>query len=112
MNTPATHLVVVVLNVAPGLEEPIIDWLLGREGEKGFTSSTVYGHSSLHGDLSAAEQVSGRRRRIQFEIHMAHDAAAAFIEDAFEDFGAADVHCVVMPALAAGSLEHVRTELS
>jgi hypothetical protein len=103
--------VLVVLNVAPGLEEAVVDWLLGREGHKGFTSSPVAGHSSRHEDLSAAEQVSGRRRRTQFEIHMPREGARDFIQEAFDSFGAADVHCIVVPAIAAGSLATVLKSL-
>lgn len=112
MNQPLPELFVVTLNVAPGLEEAVIDWLLGREGEKGFTSTTVYGHSSHHGGLNAAEQVSGRRRRTQFEIHMPAATARQFVVDAATEFGGADVHCIVLPAVAAGTLAAVRDLLT
>ena len=107
MNDTASGLVLVVLNVAPGIEDAVVDWLLGRAGHTGFTSSTVYGHSSRHEGLGVAEQVRGRRRRMQFEIHMARDAVHGFVSDAHAEFGAADVHCLVLPAIAAGSLATV-----
>jgi len=107
MNGKASELVLVILNVAPGIEDAVVDWLLGRAGQKGFTSTVVYGHSSRHEGLSAAEQVRGRRRRMQFEIHMARDAVHGFVSDAHAEFGAADVHCLVLPAIAAGSLATV-----
>lgn len=107
MTGSAPELVLVVLNVAPGIEDAVVDWLLGRAGHKGFTSSIVYGHSSRHEGLSAAEQVRGRRRRMQFEIHMPRDAVREFIAEAHQEFGGADVHCLVLPAIAAGSLASV-----
>lgn len=107
MTGTAPELVLVVLNVAPGIEDAVVDWLLGRAGQKGFTSTTVYGHSSRHEGLSAAEQVRGRRRRMQFEIHMPRDAVRDFIAEAYQEFGGADVHCLVLPAIAAGSLASV-----
>ncbi len=112
MNTPADELVVVVLSASPGLEDAVIDWLLGRRGKTGFTSSTIYGHSSRHEGLSIAEQVSGRRRRTQFEVHMTLAAARDFVRDAVDNFGAADIHCVVLPAIAAGSLASVLDTLN
>jgi hypothetical protein len=107
MTGTATELVLVVLNVAPGIEDAVVDWLLGRAGHTGFTSSTVYGHSSRHEGLNVAEQVRGRRRRTQFEIHMGRDAVRDFIAEAHAEFGGADVHCLVLPAIAAGSLATV-----
>ena len=107
MTGPDPELVLVILNVAPGIEDAVVDWLLGRAGHTGFTSTTVYGHSSRHEGLSAAEQVRGRRRRMEFEIHMSRDAVSDFIAEAHEEFGGADVHCLVLPAIAAGSLATV-----
>lgn len=104
--------VVVALNAPPSLEETVIDWLLGREGDKGFTTTTVHGHSSEHAGLSAAEQVSGRRKRLRFEVHMPRESAAAFLQDACEHLGGSDIHCVVSPILAAGSLSDVAETLA
>lgn len=101
---PTTELVLVILNTTPGLEELVIDWLLGREGDKGFSSFPIHGHSARHDALSPAEQVSGRRRRIQFEVHMPASEVAAFLQEAAERFRGADVHCMVLPVHAAGSL--------
>ncbi|MDH4109043.1 MAG: DUF3240 family protein [Gammaproteobacteria bacterium] len=103
MNAPVPRSL-VILNTTPSLEELVIDWLLGREGDKGFSSFPVHGHSARHDGLSAAEQVSGRRGRIQFEIHMPADQVADFLQEAAGRFGTADVHCIVLPVAAAGKL--------
>lgn len=111
MSATGTDLVLVVLSASPGLEDAVVDWLLGRRGKTGFTSTTIYGHSSKHEGLSIAEQVSGRRRRTQFEVHMTLDAARDFMRDAVDNFGSADIHCFVLPAIAAGSLSNVLESL-
>lgn len=107
----AADRVMVVLNVPPGLEESMIDWLLGRNGDKGFTTYSVSGHSSEHAGLSAAEQVSGRRKRLRFEVEMPRSAAGAFLGEARDFLGAAHSHCVVYPILASGSLSDVAETL-
>lgn len=99
--------VLVVLNTAPGLEELVVDWLLGREGERGFTSTRIHGHSAEHDGLTQAEQVSGRRERVQFEIHMPAGRVSGFLGDAAAEFGVADVHCMVLPVIAAGRLSRL-----
>lgn len=60
----------LVLNITPELEEEMVDYLLSVEQVKGFTSYPVRGHGE-HSCLSIAEQVSGRRKRVQFEVIMA-----------------------------------------
>jgi len=101
------ELALVVLNVVPGMEDAVVDWLLGRKVHTGFTSNIVYGHSSEHEELSATEQVSGRQRRAQFEIHMDRASVRDFVSEAKATFGAADIHCIVLPVIAAGSLTDV-----
>ena len=57
----------LVLNIPPELEEDLIDYLLSLESVTGFTSYETRGHGS-DVMLSLAEQVSGRRKRLQFEL--------------------------------------------
>jgi hypothetical protein len=60
-------LTLLVLNIPPELEEDLVDYLLSLASVSGFTSYETRGH----GDdliMSVAEQVSGRRKRMQFEI--------------------------------------------
>jgi len=106
-----TDTVFVTLNVPPSLEENVVDWLLGREMATGFTSGPVHGHSSSHDDYSTMEQVSGRRRRLRFDIHMSAGELQAFLRQAEEEFGRADVHCTVVPVIAAGQLRSVAEAL-
>lgn len=59
----------LVLNIGPELEEDLVDYLLQLDCVGGFTSYPVRGHGR-HGAMSLAEQVSGRRKRTQVEIHL------------------------------------------
>lgn len=63
----------LVLNAPPVLEEDLVDYLLSHPAIDGFTSFAAAGHGAAGSSLSIAEQVTGRRRRIQFEIIMAGD---------------------------------------
>ena len=95
--------VIVTLNVVPGLEERVVDWLLARNGG-GFTSRAAYGHSSHHDLLSAAEQVSGRQRRLEFEVELAAGTLDTFIAKLSEEFANADLYYTVVPVLRSGHL--------
>lgn len=103
--TESSHTeVLVVLNVPADLEEPIVDFLLARDGSTGFTSIPVYGHSTSHDGLSRAEQVSGRQRRQQFQIQIRANTADVFIDNIRESFGAAGIHFWVLPLILGGHL--------
>lgn len=94
----------VVLNVSPEMENVVVEWLLERVGGAGFTSFPVSGHSTSHDNLSIAEQVSGRQRRHQFNVHIGADVVQGFLSDARDTLGAADVHYWVLPVMQAGRL--------
>lgn len=58
--------VLLILNIPPVLEDDLIDYLLSLDCIAGFTSYKAMGHGATE-DLTIAEQVSGRRHRLQFE---------------------------------------------
>ena len=87
----------VVITIVPNLEEPLIDWLLAREQPTGFTSMPVFGHGSRHEYLSTAEQVSGRQRRVQFQIEMAMDRVEPFLQELRADFEGAHMRYRIQP---------------
>lgn len=103
MNLPAIERVLVVLNAPPELEEPVIDWLPGREGGTGFTSSPVYGHSTDHDNLAALEQVTGRKPRQHFQVQMQVGNLGPFMHFLRSTFGADDLHYWVIPVFEGGS---------
>lgn len=100
---PEQHL--LVLSAPPALEEALIDWLLEHGEGAGFTSQHVNGHSSYHGHLSLAEQVSGRQRRVQFQVHAEAERIQVILQGLRVDFTGSDVHYWVMPLLMSGHLE-------
>ncbi|MBN4075300.1 MAG: hypothetical protein COA71_03935 [SAR86 cluster bacterium] len=57
----------LVLNISPGVEEDLVDYLLEQAFISGFTSYPVRGHGAFS-DMSLAEQVTGRRKRVQLEM--------------------------------------------
>jgi hypothetical protein len=99
--------VLVVLNVAPAIEDDVVDWLLGREGDQGFTRTAVHGHGARSDGLTIAEQVTGRRDRVQFEVCIPAEQAEGFLRQAAEVFGNADVHYQLLPLLGFGRLQDV-----
>jgi hypothetical protein len=92
----------LTLIAPPSLEEPLVDWLLEFESEYGFSSFPVNGHSSRHEGLTLAEQVSGRRRHIRFEMHLPETELSALIERLKGDFAGAGLHYWVLPILGHG----------
>jgi len=68
----------LLLNIAPELEDDMVDYLLSVENLSGFTSYPVRGHGE-HIHLSVAEQVSGRRKRIQFEVMLSSTEVEALL---------------------------------
>ena len=68
----------LVINLPPELEEDMVDYLLPQDAVGGFTSYRTRGHGD-HVNMSLAEQVSGRRKRLQFEIIMEESAVPDLI---------------------------------
>ena len=104
MSAAAYSEVLVVLTVAPALEEPLIDWLLARPESSGFTCSQAFGHSARNEHLSPREQVTGRQRRTQFQVVMQDSQLGAFLAEARRTFAGADLHYWVLPVIAEGRL--------
>ena len=101
--SPGSSRVIVTLNVVPALEERVVDWLLARDNG-GFTSRAAHGHSSRHDLLTTAEQVSGRQRRIEFEVEMPADVLDVFVGELSDAFANADLYYTAVPVLRSGHL--------
>ncbi len=100
----ATNAVLFVISVSPALEDQLIDWLLERDGAPGFSSWPSSGHSSDPARLSATEKVSGKQRRLTFQVQLPAARLPAFTAALREDLAGADVHYWVVPLVDAGSL--------
>ena len=95
--------ILIAVNVPPVLEDRVIDWLLERQSP-GFTSYNVHGHSSRHDHLSVSEQVSGRQRRLQFEVLLERESLESFIGDLSAAFAGTDSYYWATPIVATGHL--------
>jgi len=94
----------LVVIVAPSLENAMVDWLLERDDVPGFTSIPVYGHGASADSMTAAEQVAGRQRRVMFQLHLGQDAATAVIEALHAAFGGSGMHYWLASLQASGHL--------
>ncbi len=103
MNT-AEQQVLVIITGTPGLEEVVVDWLLGRPENLRFTTLAASGHGLLHDALSPAERVSGRQRQLQFQVGLPRASLEEFLADASREFAGTDLSYQVLPLLAAGRL--------
>jgi Protein of unknown function (DUF3240) len=110
MNSGSYDALLFVISVPPMLEDQMIDWLLEREESAGFTSIPVSGHSSDPMHLTIAEKVSGKQRRLQFQVQISASDLAPFTAGLEQEFGGADLHYWVVPLMAAGSLSRSASE--
>ena len=92
----------IMLTLSPALEDSLIDWLLANDDISGFSSVPVRGHGAQHFRLSHTEQVTGRQRRVQFQIQLPWESVEEFIASARSQFTGTDVHFWVLPVLADG----------
>ena len=95
----------LVLIVPPTLEENMIDWLLAHDRVNGFSSTTVFGHSSNVNHASVAEQVAGRKRQLQFQIHLSGEDTLPVMRDLREEFCNSGLHYWRIPLASAGQLQ-------
>lgn len=99
-----TNLKKLTLIVPPLLEEEVIDRLLERDGELEFTAGTLYAHASDHESLSLVEQVTGRKRRIRFEVVGEAEVLQAFLDSLQEPFKGSGIRYLLQALEARGLL--------
>ncbi len=92
----------ITLNVPPSLEEAIVDCLLTFESEQGFSSLPVSAHDHRNEGLSLAEQVTGRQRKIRFQMYIDKNDLSALLKRLKADFSGAGIHYWVMPVIENG----------
>ncbi len=88
----------------PGLEEPLVDWLLEHEPRFGFTSTHLFGHSRSLENLSLAEQVAGRKHQIRFQLCVDGGRLDALLEDLGRAFGGSGIRYWVVPVIKEGEV--------
>lgn len=96
--------ILLTIIAPPGLEEALVDWLLEIEPDRGFSSSYLSGHSSRHAGLTLAEQVSGRKKQVRFEMHLPEPRCRLLIERLMSDFRGADLHYWMSEVMVQGRI--------
>ncbi|WP_138380721.1 DUF3240 family protein [Luteithermobacter gelatinilyticus] len=91
--------------VPAALEDHFVDWLMEHPRIEGFTSMAVSGYGAAEHKMSLAEKVSGRSRRVMFQIHLLASEAEQILDQMKRDYAGADLHYMLYPLLDAGHLE-------
>jgi nitrogen regulatory protein PII len=97
----------LVLNVSPEFEEELVDCLLELPEVNGFTTFIVYGHGE-NGRMTVAEQVRGRRKRLQVEMIVAPEAVNRVLELVRDELGVDGVYWE-QPVRNLGRLERLQS---
>ncbi len=92
----------VTLIAGPAMEEALVDWLLSSGITPDFTTSHIYGHSSQHQNLSLAEQVTGRKRQLRFQMCLEESKLTSVLEQLKADFKDSNIHYWVLPVADEG----------
>ncbi|PPD19076.1 MAG: hypothetical protein CTY18_06560 [Methylomonas sp.] len=92
----------VTLNVPASLEEAMVDCLLVFESEHGFSSFQVNAHDHKNVGLSLLEQVSGRQKKIRFQIYVPETGLAPFLAELKQRFTGANINYWVLPVFEHG----------
>ena len=91
------------LNIPPGLEEDVVDFLLTADNIPGFQSYPIRGHGQV-GAMTIAEQVEGRRNRVQFEIVLEEEFLEILLQQLKQAFPLPDIIYWVSPITKSGRL--------
>ena len=94
------------LNIPPSLEEDVVDLLLASSEIPGFQSYHTRGHGQV-GAMTIAEQVAGRRERVQFEIVLDASQLDSLLEKLRQSFPVPDIIYWVLPVAACGRLREL-----
>ncbi|MDD1637649.1 MAG: DUF3240 family protein [Methylococcaceae bacterium] len=92
----------VTLNIPPSLEEMMVDSLLMLEAEHGFSSFPVNAHHYDNKGLSLAEQVTGRQKRIRFQMYVPVEKLPALLEQLRQEFSGSGIQYWVLPVIENG----------
>ncbi len=92
----------VTLNIPPSLEEMMVDSLLLLETEHGFSSFPVNAHHHENLGLSLAEQVTGRQKRIRFQMYVPVQKLPELLEQLRQEFSGSGIQYWVLPVIENG----------
>jgi len=92
----------VTLNIPPSLEEMMVDSLLLLETKHGFSSFPVNAHHHENLGLSLAEQVTGRQKRIRFQMYVPVQKLPELLEQLRQEFSGSGIQYWVLPVIENG----------
>lgn len=92
----------VTLEAPPSLEEATVDCLLTLESEHGFSSFPVNSHDHRNEGLSLAEQVSGRQKKIRFQMYVPEQELATLLTQLKTEFPGSGIRYWVLPVVENG----------
>ncbi|MGZ8186966.1 MAG: DUF3240 family protein [Methylobacter sp.] len=92
----------ITLNIPPSLEEMMVDSLLMLEAEHGFSSFQVNAHHHENKGLSLAEQVTGRQKRIRFQMYVPEQELSVLLELLRQEFSGSGIQYWVLPVIEHG----------
>lgn len=96
-----TECVLLRINIPPGLEEEFLDVLLSNEHIEGYQCFPTSGHGQV-GSMTLAEQVAGRRRRIQFELVLAAGLVEPVLKSLKQALPSRDIVWWSLPVTGSG----------
>lgn len=94
-----TEQFLVTINISTALEEAMVDCLLTFESAQGFSSFPVNAHDHRNQGLSVSEQVTGRQRKMRFQMFIDRDHLPALLDKLKSDFSGSGLHYWIMPVL-------------
>jgi hypothetical protein len=92
----------VTINVPPTLEEAVVDCLLILESAQGFSSFPVSSHDHKNEGLSLGEQVTGRQRKVRFQMYVPEQSLTKLLEQLRTEFSGSGINYWVMPVIENG----------
>ena len=101
MNSPNQLL---MLSIPPALSDNLVDWLLENKNAGGFTSANAWGHSGDTHRYNITEQVTGRQKRVQFQLAGDVDAIQTLLKQLKQHFIQTGIHYWIIPILEEGQL--------
>lgn len=100
-----THsMFLITLNVPVTLEDMMVDCLLAFENAQGFSSFAINAHDHRNRGLTREEQVTGRQRKVRFQMYIDKDSVPILLGRIKTEFAGTGVHYWVVPVLEHGEL--------
>ena len=94
----------LTLNVPVSLEEALVDCLLTLESKHGFSAFPVYAHDHKNIGLSLAEQVSGRQKKMRFQMYVPEQQLQQLLDKLKKNFKGAGILYWVLPVIEYGNI--------